>query len=66
MTSEGGKNLTPQDALAYLHTIKNTFKDNREKYNTFLRMMKDYKEKRFDQVVPSVPHSLPTPRIFFP
>jgi paired amphipathic helix protein Sin3a len=40
--------LTTNDALAYLKAVKDIFQDNREKYDDFLEVMKDFKAQRFD------------------
>ncbi|KAK8913605.1 Paired amphipathic helix protein Sin3-like 4 [Platanthera zijinensis] len=40
--------LTTNDALAYLKAVKDIFQDNREKYNEFLEVMKDFKSQRID------------------
>ncbi|XP_020698196.2 paired amphipathic helix protein Sin3-like 5 isoform X2 [Dendrobium catenatum] len=38
--------LTTSDALAYLKCVKDLFKDNKEKYNEFLEVMRDFKSQR--------------------
>ena len=63
MTSEGGKKLTRDDAVQYLKAVKDAFQDNREKYDRFLYVMKDYKDQRFDHVVS---YSVLTISNFFP
>ncbi|KAK9277386.1 hypothetical protein L1049_006929 [Liquidambar formosana] len=40
--------LTTNDALAYLKAVKDIFQDNREKYEDFLEVMKDFKAQRID------------------
>ncbi|PKU86623.1 paired amphipathic helix protein Sin3-like 4 isoform X1 [Dendrobium catenatum] len=40
--------LTTNDALAYLKAVKEIFLDNREKYDDFLEVMKDFKSQRID------------------
>ncbi|KAK8943253.1 Paired amphipathic helix protein Sin3-like 4 [Platanthera zijinensis] len=40
--------LTTNDALTYLKAVKDIFQDNREKYNEFLEVMKDFKSQRID------------------
>ena len=46
--SEGSQRLlTIDDSLAYLKLVKDTFKDNREKYDEFLEIMKAFKTQRF-------------------
>ncbi|OIV89161.1 hypothetical protein TanjilG_25827 [Lupinus angustifolius] len=46
MASEGGRRVTSKDALSYLQEIKTAFKEEKEKYEHFLQIMKDFKEKR--------------------
>ncbi|KAI0508130.1 hypothetical protein KFK09_014264 [Dendrobium nobile] len=43
-TSE--QKLMTSDALAYLKCVKYLFKDNKEKYNEFLEVMRDFKSQR--------------------
>ncbi|KAK8627341.1 hypothetical protein V6N13_134954 [Hibiscus sabdariffa] len=40
--------LTTNDALAYLKAVKDIFQENREKYDDFLEVMKDFKAQRVD------------------
>ncbi|XP_076908642.1 paired amphipathic helix protein Sin3-like 2 [Bidens hawaiensis] len=40
--------LTTNDALSYLKEVKNMFQDQREKYDMFLDVMKDFKAQRID------------------
>ncbi|WOG93367.1 hypothetical protein DCAR_0312651 [Daucus carota subsp. sativus] len=40
--------LTTNDALSYLKEVKDMFQDQREKYDTFLDVMKDFKAQRID------------------
>jgi paired amphipathic helix protein Sin3a len=40
--------LTTVDALTYLKAVKDMFQDNKEKYETFLGVMKDFKAQRVD------------------
>ncbi|KAK4272056.1 hypothetical protein QN277_020656 [Acacia crassicarpa] len=40
--------LTTNDALSYLKEVKDMFHDQREKYDTFLEVMKDFKAQRTD------------------
>lgn len=40
--------LTTTDALQYLKNVKDIFQDNREKYDEFLEVMKDFKSQRID------------------
>lgn len=40
--------LTTTDALTYLKEVKEMFQDQREKYDTFLEVMKDFKAQRTD------------------
>ena len=46
----GGANtsqkLTTNDALSYLKEVKDMFQDQREKYDMFLEVMKDFKAQR--------------------
>ncbi|CAL0313139.1 unnamed protein product [Lupinus luteus] len=46
MASEGGKRVTTKDALLYLKEIKSVFKEDKEKYEYFLQIMKDFKQNR--------------------
>ncbi|CAH2072717.1 unnamed protein product [Thlaspi arvense] len=50
-TGDGGINsqkLTTNDALTYLKEVKEMFQDQRDKYDTFLEVMKDFKAQRTD------------------
>ncbi len=38
--------LTTNDALSYLRDVKNRFADNKEVYDTFLEIMKEFKAAR--------------------
>lgn len=38
--------LTTNDALSYLKEVKDMFQDQREKYDMFLEVMKDFKAQR--------------------
>ncbi|CAI9109588.1 OLC1v1009432C1 [Oldenlandia corymbosa var. corymbosa] len=40
--------LTTKDALTYLKEVKDMFQDQREKYDMFLDVMKDFKAQRID------------------
>ncbi|XP_024008859.1 paired amphipathic helix protein Sin3-like 4 [Eutrema salsugineum] len=40
--------LTTDDALNYLKTVKEKFQDNREVYDSFLNVMRDFKSQRLD------------------
>ncbi|OIW12423.1 hypothetical protein TanjilG_04172 [Lupinus angustifolius] len=40
--------LTTNDALSYLKEVKDMFQDQREKYDLFLEVMKDFKAQRID------------------
>lgn len=44
-TIKGG--LTTTDALTYLKAVREMFRDNQEKYETFLELMKDFKAQRY-------------------
>lgn len=46
---DGGVNsqkLTTHDALSYLKDVKEMFQDQRDKYDMFLEVMKDFKAQR--------------------
>jgi len=46
---EGGINtqkLTTDDALTYLKEVKEMFQDQRDKYDMFLEVMKDFKAQK--------------------
>ncbi|XP_058193271.1 paired amphipathic helix protein Sin3-like 3 [Rhododendron vialii] len=40
--------LTTNDALVYLKAVKDIFQDNKQKYDEFLDVMKDFKAQRID------------------
>ncbi|CAN7027433.1 unnamed protein product [Brassica oleracea var. botrytis] len=40
--------LTTGDALSYLKAVKDIFQDKKDKYDTFLEVMKDFKAQRVD------------------
>ena len=61
----GAQKLTTNDALAYLKAVKDIFQDNREKYDDFLEVMKDFKAQRFGHVVELPPPFYITFFIFF-
>ncbi|XP_055805599.1 paired amphipathic helix protein Sin3-like 2 isoform X2 [Solanum dulcamara] len=46
--SASTQKLTTNDALSYLKEIKDMFQDQREKYDLFLDVMKDFKAQRID------------------
>ncbi|GFY88375.1 SIN3-like 3 [Actinidia rufa] len=48
MGGSSTQKLTTNDALAYLKAVKDIFQDNREKYEEFLDVMKDFKAQRVD------------------
>ncbi|KAF3566921.1 hypothetical protein DY000_02012915 [Brassica cretica] len=51
LTIGGGGNtggLTTGDALSYLKAVKDMFQDKKDKYDTFLEVMKDFKAQRVD------------------
>lgn len=48
MGGGGTQKLTTNDALQYLKAVKDIFQDNREKYDDFLEVMKDFKAQRSD------------------
>jgi hypothetical protein len=41
-----GQKLTTNDALGYLRDVKNKFQENKETYDTFLEIMKEFKAQR--------------------
>lgn len=45
------QNLTTNDALTYLKEVKDMFHDQREKYDMFLDVMKDFKAQRYKQIL---------------
>lgn len=47
----GGQKLTTNDALSYLKAVREMFQDDKEKYDEFLEVMKDFKAQRFVHVV---------------
>ncbi|VVA94092.1 unnamed protein product [Arabis nemorensis] len=51
LTIGGGasmRGLTTGDALSYLKAVKDMFQDKKDKYDTFLEVMKDFKAQRVD------------------
>ncbi|CAL5370003.1 unnamed protein product [Camellia sinensis] len=44
----GAQKLTTNDALTYLKEVKEMFQDQRDKYDMFLDVMKDFKAQRID------------------
>ncbi|KAL9226585.1 hypothetical protein vseg_002380 [Gypsophila vaccaria] len=48
LSSGGGQKLTTDDALQYLKEVKEMFQDQRDKYDHFLEVMKDFKAQRID------------------
>jgi histone deacetylase complex regulatory component SIN3 len=40
--------ISTDDTLMYLNEIKDAFKDEVEKFNDFIDIMRDFKERRFD------------------
>ncbi|KAK7250483.1 hypothetical protein RIF29_32952 [Crotalaria pallida] len=48
MTSEQSKEEILNDAMAYVNEIKVAFKEEREKYDCFMKILRDFKEKRID------------------
>ena len=40
------KEVTAADALSYLWEVKAAFQDQREKYNMFIEIMKDFEARR--------------------
>ena len=47
MTEGSSQKLTTNDALTYLNEVKNVFRDKKEKYDEFIKIMKDFKSQRF-------------------
>ena len=47
MKEGSSQKLTTSDALTYLDKVKNVFRDKKEKYDEFLKIMKDFKSQRF-------------------
>ncbi len=43
-----GRNLTTNDALSYLREVKQRFANQKQVYDTFLEIMKDFKAQRYD------------------
>jgi paired amphipathic helix protein Sin3a len=43
-----GQRLTTDDALTYLKDVKEKFKEDKDKYNEFLEVMKDFKAQKVD------------------
>ncbi|KAK9064528.1 hypothetical protein SSX86_015910 [Deinandra increscens subsp. villosa] len=49
MTANGSsQKLTTNDVLTYLQKVKDIFQDKKEKYDEFLKLMKDFKSQRYD------------------
>ncbi|KAL7611565.1 hypothetical protein Lser_V15G07715 [Lactuca serriola] len=46
--ASSAQKLTTNDALTYLKEVKDMFQDQREKYDMFLDVMKDFKAQRID------------------
>ncbi|KEH19930.1 paired amphipathic helix protein Sin3-like 3 isoform X2 [Medicago truncatula] len=44
----GGQKLTTNDALSYLKAVREMFQNDKEKYDEFLEVMKDFKAQRID------------------
>ncbi|KAI3716990.1 hypothetical protein L1987_68268 [Smallanthus sonchifolius] len=47
-SASSAQKLTTSDALTYLKEVKDMFQDQREKYDMFLDVMKDFKAQRID------------------
>ncbi|XP_050375013.1 paired amphipathic helix protein Sin3-like 4 isoform X2 [Argentina anserina] len=47
-TPTASQKLTTNDALSYLKAVKEIFENNKEKYEDFLEVMKDFKAQRVD------------------
>ncbi|KAI7985088.1 Paired amphipathic helix protein Sin3-like 2 [Camellia lanceoleosa] len=52
----GAQKLTTNDALTYLKEVKEMFQDQRDKYDMFLGVMKDFKAQRYIVFSSSVYH----------
>ena len=50
MGGGSSQRLTTNDALAYLKAVKSLFEDKQGKYDEFLKVMKDFKAQRFDNL----------------
>ncbi|GJS76879.1 paired amphipathic helix protein Sin3-like protein 2 isoform X1 [Tanacetum coccineum] len=48
VSASSAQKLTTSDALTYLKEVKDMFQDQREKYDMFLDVMKDFKAQRVD------------------
>jgi len=46
-TMVANKKLTTTDALDFLHLVKTKYQDNREIYDSFLTIMKDFRGQRY-------------------
>lgn len=46
MGSGSAQKLTTNDALTYLKEVKDIFEHDKEKYDDFLEVMKDFKAQR--------------------
>ncbi|KAK9837425.1 hypothetical protein WJX81_001540 [Elliptochloris bilobata] len=46
--NQAGARLTTNDALSYLRDVKVRFQDNKETYDTFLEIMKEFKAQRIN------------------
>lgn len=51
MTATASQKLTTNDALSYLKAVKEIFENNKEKYEDFLEVMKDFKAQRLRQSI---------------
>lgn len=47
VAAAGAQKLTTTDALSYLKEVKDMFQNQREKYDMFLEVMKDFKAQRY-------------------
>lgn len=50
------------DALVYLKNVNVTFQYEKEKYNIFVDVLRDYNAKRFDHIVSHRSHFMPSPK----
>lgn len=46
MLNASGQKLTTNDALSYLKAVKDMFEDDKDMYDEFLEVMKDFKAQR--------------------
>jgi len=56
----GGQKLTTNDALSYLKAVREMFQNDKEKYDEFLEVMKDFKAQRFIHLLNSFSFFFPS------